>query len=200
MKKAEIILAVLTLVGILLSVLHIPGGNILAVLTMTILSMVYFCLSFALLNGLGFRDMIKNDNYKEISALRMVGAVLSGIVFSTAIIGILFRWMMWPGAGAMLLVSIPGFLIMLIIVLIKYFTKKELFYRNMLIRIVIIGIPLLVLFDNSSLVRNIRYSDNPELLRAIEEAEQNPEDESLWRKVDSIKGVRDRTYQENREE
>lgn len=200
MKKAEIILAVLTLVGILLSVLHIPGGNILAVLTMTILSMVYFCLSFALLNGLGFRGMIKNDNYKAISALRMVGAVLSGIVFSTAIIGILFRWMMWPGAGAMLIVSIPGFLIMLIIVLIKYFTKKELFYRNMLIRIVIIGIPLVVLFVNSSLVRNIRYSDNPELLQAIEEAEQNPEDESLWRKVDSIKGVRDRVYQENREE
>lgn len=196
MKKAEIILAVLTLVGILLSVLHIPGGNILAVLTMTILSMVYFCLSFALLNGLGFRGMIKNDNYKAISALRMVGAVLSGIVFSTAIIGILFRWMMWPGAGAMLIVSIPGFLIMLIIVLIKYFTKKELFYRNMLIRIVIIGIPLLVLFVNSSLVRNIRYSDNPELLQAIEEAEQNPEDESLWRKVDSIKDVRDRAYQE----
>lgn len=200
MKKAEIILAVLTLIGILLSVLHIPGGNILAVLTMTILSMVYFCLSFALLNGLGFRGMIKNDNYKVISALRMVGAVLSGIVFSTAIIGILFRWMMWPGAGAMLIVSIPGFLIMLIIVLIKYFTKKELFYRNMLIRIVIIGIPLVVLFVNSSLVRNIRYSDNPELLQAIEEAEQNPEDESLWRKVDSIKGVRDRVYQENREE
>lgn len=200
MKKAEIILAVLTLIGILLSVLHIPGGNILAVLTMTILSMVYFCLSFALLNGLGFRGMIKNDNYKAISALRMVGAVLSGIVFSTAIIGILFRWMMWPGAGAMLIVSIPGFLIMLIIVLIKYFTKKELFYRNMLIRIVIIGIPLVVLFVNSSLVRNIRYSDNPELLQAIEEAEQNPEDESLWRKVDSIKGVRDRVYQENREE
>ena len=200
MKKAEIILAILALIGILLSVLHIPGGNILTVLTMTILSMVYFCLSFALLNGLGFRGMIKNDNYKAISALRMVGAVLSGIVFSIAIIGILFRWMMWPGAGAMLLVSIPGFLIMLIIVLIKYFTKKELFYRNMLIRIVIIGIPLLILFANSSLVRNIRYSDNPELLQAIEEAEQNPEDESLWRKVDSIRGVRDRAHQENRED
>ena len=200
MKKAEIILAILALIGILLSVLHIPGGNILTVLTMTILSMVYFCLSFALLNGLGFRGMIKNDNYKAISALRMVGAVLSGIVFSIAIIGILFRWMMWPGAGAMLLVSIPGFLIMLIIVLIKCFTKKELFYRNMLIRIVVIGIPLIILFANSSLVRNIRYSDNPELLQAIEEAEQNPEDVELWRKVDSIKGVRDRVYQENREE
>ncbi|RYJ43197.1 hypothetical protein [Flavobacterium beibuense] len=193
MKKAELILAILILTGIVLSVLHLPGGAMLLVLTMPVLSMMYLCLGFALLNGIP----LKNESYKGLSTMRIVGSVLSGIVFSIALIGILFVWMMWPGASVMLLSSIAGLLIMLIVVLIKYFTKKNLFYRNMLIRIAVIGIPVLLLFADPSLAGKIKYGNNPELIQAIQEAEANPENEELWRKVDSIKGLRYRGYQQN---
>ena len=192
MKKAELILGILILTGIVLSVLHLPGGAVITVFIMPLLSMMYLCLGFALLNSIS----LKNESYKGLSTMRIVGSVLSGIIFSIALIGILFGWMMWPGASVMLLSSIAGLLIMLIVVLIKYFTKKDLFYRNMLIRIAVIGIPVLLLLADPSLAGKIKYGNNPELIQAIQEAEADPENEELWRKVDSIKGLRNREYQQ----
>lgn len=190
MKITEFVLAILGVSALVLSLIGIPGGNILAILSITLLAFLYFYLAFALFNGIRLRNIFKKESYKGVSAIRIGGTILSGFILSLALIGILFRCMMWPGASVMLIVSTSAILVLATISAIKYLGKKEVFYRNMLIRSIVIGLPVVLLYFNSSAIRNVRYRDNPELLQAIEKAEQDPENKELWRKVDSLKDLR----------
>ncbi len=128
MKTEKIILGVF-LLGFALKLAHIPGGSIFTVLTMTSLSLMY------LLFGFYFLSDKKVDN-------KTVGfSIISGFLFSTVLMGILFKMMHWSGSMVILIV---GFISCTPIAIISYlnYTKKEHeeqagYYKNILIRLAV---------------------------------------------------------------
>ena len=183
MRKAEIILAILCLTGFILNLTGIPGGNILTILSFTFLSMFYFYLGYVVLNNIPLRAMFKKQSYAGISGLRIAGSVVAGFILSLALIGIEFKLMMWPGGSVMLFSCITGFVLLGLISLIKYLKDYNVFYRNLLIRVVVIGAFILLFVVNPKVVMDIKYRNNPELLEAIKASDADPDNEKLQQKV-----------------
>ena len=68
MKNIEIILAALGLVGLSLSLLLIPGGNILSILSLGLFSMLYSIFGFAIFNCIRFRNIAGKGAFKGLKA------------------------------------------------------------------------------------------------------------------------------------
>ena len=185
MKKAELILVSLAIVAFGLSLFLIRGGNILLLLSIVGLSFLYFYAGLAILNGISLKEMFKKETYKNISNLRVFGSIATGLVLSITVIGVMFKYMMWPGSARMLFVSFLGLLIIFIVALIKSIKKPSKFYQNVLLRCVIYGgVACFFFFTKESTFIAIKYRDYPEYVKAFEEATENPDNEALWQKVD----------------
>jgi len=65
MKKFELIVGLIAILGAFLKILHIPGGFYIALLAFTTLSMFYYVFGFALFNGIRLRDILKKAAYAE---------------------------------------------------------------------------------------------------------------------------------------
>jgi len=136
MKKAEIILVGLAIISIILRLMHLVGANIVTVLSFTFLACLYFYFGFAIFNDIRLRDIFKKASYQDISALRIIGAIVTGIAISMAIVGMEFRIMRWPGASIMLMVGGLVLCLLTVMALIRYFSAKAPFYLNILKRLV----------------------------------------------------------------
>ncbi len=139
MNKLEKIVGVIVLIALILKLTMIPGGGILIVLSLSILSIIYFPFGFALFNQIEIKRILKRDSYKGLSALRIVGAIGVGMALSLICIGILFKLQHWPGSTSNLLTGLFTSLIVLIIALIRYFKTKSDFYIRIIKRLLIIG-------------------------------------------------------------
>lgn len=146
MKKIELILGVIAIIGIVLKLFHIPGGAALTILSLLTLSVFYYVFSFALFNGIRLRDIFKKEAYKETNVRRIIGAILTGFDISTIIIGGLFKLQAWPGADVELLTGLVIAVIILIIAAIFYSRSKAEFYKRIFGRIAIYGGIGLVLY------------------------------------------------------
>jgi hypothetical protein len=184
MKKIELILGLLGLVGVILGMAAIPGGSILSVLALCGLSVFYFYFSFAVLNGIHGRDIFKKAAYKDIAAADIVSAIGAGIALSIVVIGLLFKVMFWPGGSFMLLAGCLALIIAAIIGGIRLRTSKSAFPARLLKRAVIFGsLGLLCFFLPSNFFLKIKYRQHPEYVKAVEAASANPDDEELQRKA-----------------
>lgn len=186
MKKAEIIIAILSIIALGLNLLLIPGGSVLTVLTLLTLSFLYMYLSFALFNAIRLRNIFKKDSYKGISTLRIVGSVGTGFALSATTIGILFKFQSWPGASFNLIAGLFGLLIVTIIGLIKNLKNKSNYYSGIFKRVVIIGGLglILILIPKTSWVE-LKYRNHPEYVNALKKAMANPDNEELWDNVEA---------------
>lgn len=193
MKTVEIILSSLVGLGLIFWLLVWPGASIMLVIGLSLLSILYFWLSFALLNGIRFRNAFKRESYREINSRRILGAVGAGIALSMVTIGALFRLMFWPGNDIMLLEGLICLAVVSAIALSRY--KKELpdFYRKVYLRFGVFGLLALALFlaPVESLV-NFKYRSNPEYAKALNNTIAEPENvqyrEELQRQKDSMNG------------
>ena len=61
------------------------------ILSLLVLSTLYCYFGFALFNNIRLKEIFKKDRHTEISVLRIIGAVFSGMILSTYVIGILFK-------------------------------------------------------------------------------------------------------------
>ncbi|MFT3794193.1 hypothetical protein [Flavobacterium sp.] len=128
--KTEKILFGLFLVGILLKCLNLPGASILIILTLGILSILYFPFGFYFLSGKTFKE-------------QKIGlSVVSGMFLSAPVYGILFALMRWPGSGIMLLIGIIPCVPLLVV---QFLLRKnnpdaslDPYYRNLLFRTTVI--------------------------------------------------------------
>lgn len=185
MKITEKILLALALIGITFSFIPFPGGSVLTVLSLSVLSLLYFYFSFALLHNIKFRNIFKKSSYAGISTIRIVGSVASGMVISTLTIGLLFELMMWPGASAMMIIGVVPALIIIVISFIKYLSGKSDFYKSVLVRIV----PLLILTAvcmslPQHTILNVKYRCCPDYVKAVQAAEEDPFNEELQQKAE----------------
>ncbi len=195
MKKAEIIFTTLSIIALGLNLLLIPGGGVLTVLTLSILSMIYFYLGFALFNDIRLRKIFKKDSYKEISSLRILGAVGVGLALSMTTIGLMFKFQSWPGADFNLGAGLLGLLIVTIIGLIKYSKNKSDFYTRIFKRVTILGgLGLILMFTPKTSWVELKYRNHPEYVDAFKKAMADPENKELW---DNVETERQKMNNEN---
>lgn len=185
MRNAEIILAALGLIGLTLSLLLIPGGNILSVLSLSLLSMLYSLFGFAIFNGLRFRNIASKGAFKDVKAIHIIAGVATGLAVSVAIMGLLFRAMRWPGASVMLIEGMVFVGIITFVAALKFFSRKSDKYHFILVRVAVVFVLSLVfyLFGTDIFVK-FKYRNFPEFVQAYEKAEQDPGNEALWQEVD----------------
>ncbi len=185
MKKTELALAALSLTGILLYLIPIPGSTALTVFAMLGLSLLYFWLGFALFNNIGGRAIFKKSSYKDVQAVKIIGAIGFGIMLSLLVFGILFKIMMWPGASVMLLLPSMFVTVAAIITGIRMAVSGSLFAKRIFIRaavFVTLGVVCYMLPFNTFL--KIRYRQYPDYIKAAEVAAENPENELLQQKAE----------------
>lgn len=127
--KTEKVIAVILVVGLILKFSHIPGGNILTILSLTTLSFLYFPLGFYFLSD------------KKIENKTAGFSVLSGLAISILVIGNLFKLMHWPGAMFMIIIGLLSCLPISIVSYLKFNKPQNSehanYYRNIFIRVMV---------------------------------------------------------------
>lgn len=180
MKNLERILAALIILALIFKYFLIPFGGVIITVSLTFLALLYYPVGVWLFNGVGFRQMFRKSSYKGLSAWRILGSVVVGFTLSVLSLAILFKVQLWPGSETMLLVGVTSSAVVLVVSLIRYFDKKELFYRRIITRTLVFGIIGAVLFLLGPYdLERVWFRDHPQYLEAIDRYLENPESETL---------------------
>lgn len=188
MRKIELFLAGLALLGLTFKLLLLSGGTAILGLTLSGLGILYYPFGFFYFNSIKINKIFKKTSYKDVSVLRGIGTFGAGITFSILTTGILFKLADLQGSGVMLSVGITTGLILLIVTTIRYFAVKGQFFKMMLRRTLIwvtLGITL-YLIPGINLVK-IFHRDNPEYIEAYQKSIENPDDRELLIKADEAR-------------
>ena len=184
MKRAEIILGLLSLLAIFMSVFLIPGGSFLIILSLSAFSMMYFYLGFAFFNAIPLSKIFKKESYKDISSLRIVGAIVAGISLSTLLMGILFTAQKWPGAYVISVMGLFYLTIAGVAALIKGMTNKSAFYNRILRRVVVYGaFGFLLFYWSDNIFYDFKYRNYPDYIEAVKKWRAEPENYELREKL-----------------
>jgi hypothetical protein len=141
MAKLEKTLAVLFVLGLTMRLSHIEGGDFIVLVSLFILSFLYFPFGFALLNRIRARDLFKRESYRRLNAPQLWLAVLLGFCLATATLAIPFVLLRWNGNG--LIRIIGGFGVVATGILVWEYRKKLENERSWLVRSALV---LIVLF------------------------------------------------------
>ncbi|NRR93375.1 hypothetical protein HSX10_17510 [Winogradskyella undariae] len=177
MNKIEKILGFgLIFLMILRLIIDYPYSALLITLFAFILSLIYCFLSFKLLN------INKKDSTEKTSSLRDTGIILTGITLSLVVIGFLFKFLRWPNGGYILMNGLLGLIPILIITIFKLSKANSEFYKNLLIRVlIIVFFGTLMLFTKNETLLEIQYRDFPEYVEAEKNLMQDPTNKELKR-------------------
>ena len=189
--KTEKVMTSIFLLAFIAKLFDLPGLSILLILSLGIISILYFPLAFYF-----FSD--KSLNRQNI-ALSIVG----GMVLAIIPMGILFKIMFWPGAQVELassLILTPILLVITILLSRKNNEELKVYYKNYLTRI-IFWLTLCVAFyfvSNSTLIK-IQNNNDPELVRLKIQSFENPGNmeyynalQNYYRQIDSLYMVNER--------
>ena len=132
------------------------------------------------MNEIRLRNIFKKESYAGKSSWRMIGTILTGLVLSLVVIYSLFKFMRWPFGNEGLRISLYGLIIVLVITIIKLVLSKNKFYRNLLIRLGIIGLfaNLLYLTSEESILE-MKYRNYPEYVDAEKKLMKDPMNKKL---------------------
>jgi hypothetical protein len=189
MKKTEIVLIGIFIIGFILMLFGISGQGILMVLGLGILALYYTFFGFALLNDIRLKNIFKKESYKDISTLRILGSIAAGFCIAISLNGVLFKIMFWPGSYILQINGILFLIVITIIGLIKYSKDKSPFYSKLFKRTITISIVGIFLFllPSEKLV-DLKYPNNPKYVKALKDSWANPNNIEYQKK-----------YQEERE-
>ncbi len=191
MKRIEPLLAALVVIGLLMKFFLVPGGTEIMVISLIVLACMYYPVGFFYFNSIGISKIFKRESYSGLSVFQGMGAFVGGLIFSILLVGILFKLIQLPGSRPMLITGlVAGGPFLLIIIIVKYFfsTRESSFYRNMIIRsIVIVGISGILYVTPGLVLVKIFYRSHPDYIQAYEQASNNPNDEELQRKAEVVR-------------
>jgi len=184
MKKTEYILLGFALVSIVINFMLIPGGGILILLSLGTLSMFYMFFSFLLFSELSLRGLSDKASMGKLSIGKTIGSVLSGIVLSFSVIGLLFYIQRYPGATIFLYMGWAGLFIAVSVAAIKYTQTKATFYKRFLLRAIsfFLIVFLIILLPKGTIFK-IMYRNHPDYVRAHEELMEDPNNKELQEKA-----------------
>lgn len=168
--KTEKAIAAIFLVGLVFKLMHWPGAGPLLVVSLSTLILLFFFGSFYF-----FSD-------RELKRQKLGLSIAAGIILSWSCIGIMFRLMYWPGGKNMLGIPMIGLPVVLAVAL--YLREKspgdlQVYYRNMLLRVLLVGLLAVPLYfaSNKDLLQ-IQYPNDPEAVRIKANYFDHPENEA----------------------
>jgi len=177
MSKFEKIIGVIILSTFILKLALVPGASTFLVFFFIFLILSYTFFGFVILNQIHIKNLFKKESFRDISALRLVGTILLGCVFAIFCMGCLFKIQHWPGAMALPYIAFILAIIPLVLILLKYFKTKNIFYLNTLKRFVIISCFSLIFFTIPELTFiKIEFRNHPGYIKAFEEYQKKPFD------------------------
>lgn len=106
MRKIESVFSITGLAGIAFILLEVPGGGLIAALSLMTLSFFYLFFGFIILNEIRTRKVFQRESYIGLSPWRLVFSVITGCILSQAAIGLLFTVQIWEGAGLMSMIAL----------------------------------------------------------------------------------------------
>lgn len=139
MKRIELVLIAIAVLGICLDRFSVPGINVLLVMTLAGLAMFYFFFGVVIFSDVQFRGIIKTSTTEEISPLRKVWSALAGVTSSIIVIGILFKVQRWPTASLNLNLGLFAAAVISAISIFKYAKTKASYYLIILKRMIILS-------------------------------------------------------------
>ena len=185
MKKTEIIFAVLLLVGLNFKFFLLPFGGTITTISAMTLSIMYYIFGFAFFNHIKIKDIFKKEAYKDVSVLRIIGAIGAGIGISTICIGVLFKVQRWPLANDNLVVGLSLSLIVFVVAAIRFLKNKNIYYRRILVRLLIACSIGIIFFKLSNLdLIKIQFKNHPGYINAYKLYTENPTNDSLRNNLD----------------
>jgi hypothetical protein len=185
MKKAEIIIAIICIVAIVMNLLLVPGATIATVLSLSTLSCMYMYFSFALFNGIRLRNITKKESYKGISKPRIIGAVGAGLALALTIIGIMCIMQSYPGASFNLGEGLVALSIISVVGVVRYLKTKSSYYTGIFKRVIIIGaFGLTLLYLPRTTIIDFKYRNHPGFRDALKNVIANPDNEKLQQKLE----------------
>lgn len=189
MKQTEIIIGVTILLLMILRLFFTYSYAALLITLLTLLlSMLYVVFGFGLLNQIRFRNLFKKESYKDVSILRLLGAMVTGIVLSILAISILFKFQRWPYGNIILLIGLVSLLPIITSVIFKFFAHKNRFYRTLLIRLSLVSvIAVFFLFIKPETLLELKFRDFPEYVEAAKNEMNDPENIELQKITDDVR-------------
>lgn len=185
MRKTEIILAALAVLGFIMMMMLWPGGAFLLIVSLGLLSILYYPLGFFIFSGIRLRRLFKRDSYKETTVLRILWSLGVGQVLAALCLGLLFRMNDYPGSGPMLTIGLLTSAIVLPLAVFRYSKTKSAFFKRVIIRMTIWGVLGLIFLPISSLsIQKLQYRNHPQYIEMLNELDENPEDESLRKRAE----------------
>jgi hypothetical protein len=177
MRKVEIGLFILAFIAFAGLSAGFTGMAEILIMAVSSLTLLMFLFSFALINGIRFREIFKKESYKFIGTRRIIAGFLLGHSFSIVLTGSLFKWMFWVGAEEMLVVGLCYFLSINVLIIVISLVLKSVFYKRVITRTLIIGvIGISSYFLSYNDLINQRYPKDPEYAKALIKARENPLD------------------------
>lgn len=130
MKWTERIAWGAALIGLVFRVLHWPFGGFLTVLGFSTAAVVYFPLGWLLFGGASRKDQL------------LPLSVITGLVLSLTVIGMLFKLQFWPGAEFNLMMGLGG-CVAVLVALFGIHSRRPLaehYFNALRYRLVVIGL------------------------------------------------------------
>lgn len=174
--KIEKTFVVLAIIGVIFKLLDWPGSGIFMIISLTFLSMLYFPGAFYF-----FADKSMKRQNTPLS-------IVAGLVLSITTIGMLFRFMYWPGGAPILFIGLVGIPFVLGgILFLKSKAPEELatYYRNMVTRTsVLLILASVFYFTPTETLVKVQYWHDQELARLKALHYLNPNNEAYRRQHD----------------
>lgn len=142
MKKIELSLLIISIVGIILVFTGIEAAWYIVIPFLILLGIFYYFFGFALLNNIPPGGIFKSISYKEISPLRIFGSVLAGIAISNVPLAVLLKLGEYPMGSTITLFAGLSTLLVLIIMIILHIRQKRKIHLENIIRF---GIAFLII-------------------------------------------------------
>ncbi|MFO7755444.1 MAG: hypothetical protein R6V34_05630 [Bacteroidales bacterium] len=142
MKKIELSLLIISLVGIILVIAGLEAAWYVVIPFLMLLGIFYYFFGFALLNNISPGGIFKSVSYKGISPLRIFGSVLAGIALSWVPFAVLFKLREYPMGGTLSLFAVISTFLILVIMIIFYIRQKKKIHLENIIRF---GIAFLII-------------------------------------------------------
>ncbi|PQJ12665.1 hypothetical protein CJD36_002665 [Flavipsychrobacter stenotrophus] len=134
MKFLEKVFTIMALIGVLIKLAGLTGGLPLIALSLICLSIHYLLCGFFLFNDIRLRDCFKRSSYKEITALKIIGSLVSAVVLSVLIAGILYRLLYTDGNMMILIFTLALNVVFTLSLAFTVSIRHIAFYKNILIR------------------------------------------------------------------
>ena len=191
--KTEKIIAIFVLLGFVFKIFHVSGASVITIVSLSAMATIYF--------GGGFYFFCD----KHIKNQNIAISIVTGVLLSIVLVGILFKLMIWPGSEFNLIIGIISLPILLIITFILKSRVKEnlkMYYKNMLIRIFTWTILVYIFFfiPNEAII-NHHFKNDPERARLLNLTMSNPNNleyqnqyNAYLRQKDSLQIDKDSNY------